>query len=52
MRMIVALIGINDLDTSFHYTDNLIWWYVPCIALPPLRSCLPHPANHLAIPFC
>lgn len=54
MRMITALIGINDPDISFHYMDNLIWWIVEmnfgiiCACLPCLKALLKHYFPNLA----
>lgn len=37
MRMITALVGIAEIDLTWHYVSNLIWWYVqsPFNPLPP-----------------
>ncbi|GAB1315631.1 hypothetical protein MFIFM68171_05841 [Madurella fahalii] len=48
MRMITALIGINDPDISFHYLDNLVWWIVEmdfgivCACLPCIKPLVKH----------
>jgi hypothetical protein len=46
MRMIITLLGIFNPDITFHYTNNLIWWYVrpslltpaPPLTIRPYRS--------------
>ncbi len=41
MRMITAMTGANNMDITWHYPINLIWWYVPPfttlhVLIPPL----------------
>jgi len=38
MRMIVTLLGIFDLDITYHYTDNLIWWYATLPTYAPVSK--------------
>ena len=42
--MITALVGIAEIDLTWHYVSNLIWWYVLFLSLPPF---CPFLLNHI-----
>ena len=43
MRTITAMTGANNMDITWHYPVNLIWWYVPIF--------YPIPASPIPFPF-